>query len=124
MDGQINRLTSLINDLLDVTKIEGGKLRFHNALFDLNNLIREVVEENKHMTERHSIKFKLGKIRKIYGDRDRVGQVLTNYITNAIKYSPLADKIIVTSSIRGTTSGSKRPGFWTWNPSRQNRKSI
>lgn len=99
MDGQLNKLTLLINDLLDVTKIEGGKLNFHKEYFDMNDLITEIVDELQRTTTKHKIYVKLGKTKLIYGDRDRLGQVLTNFITNAIKYSPLMNKIYVKSTL-------------------------
>lgn len=95
MDAQIDKLTSLIGDLLDVTKIEGGKLQFHEGLFDFNELIGEIVEEVQRTTARHTLVQQLAKSRTIAGDRDRIGQVITNFLSNAIKYSPHADTIII-----------------------------
>ncbi len=95
MEAQLDKLTSLIGDLLDVTKIEGGKLHFYTELFDFDTLVAEIVEELQRTTERHTI-FKKGKVKKkVLGDRERTGQVLTNLLSNAIKYSPHADKINV-----------------------------
>lgn len=97
MDGQINKLAKLISDLLDATKIEGGKLQYHNAFFDFNDLVREIVEEMQQITHRHNIITKSGLTEKIYGDRDRIGQVITNLISNAIKYSPEKKEILITT---------------------------
>lgn len=98
IDGQLNKLVNLINDLLDVTKIESGKLRYNLEFFDLNELIKETAREMQVTTE-HRIVSKLEKSESILGDRDRLGQVLTNFISNAIKYSPLADQIIISTSV-------------------------
>ncbi len=97
MDAQLDKLTSLIGDLLDASKIESGKLQFHKNLFDFNDVVKEVVEEMQRTTVKHKIHLELGETKSIYGDRDRIGQVLVNLLTNAIKYSPNADKIIVRS---------------------------
>jgi PAS domain S-box-containing protein len=97
MDRQIDKLTTLINDLLDVTKIEGGKFQFHHTHFDFNELVTEIVEEMQQTTQQHTIITKLTLTSKIYGDRDRIGQVITNFLSNAIKYSPGSDKIILTT---------------------------
>lgn len=94
MDGQLNKLINLINDLLDVTKIEEGKLQFNLETFKLNELVKEVVEE-MHRMAKHTIVQDLDSVEAVTADRERVGQVLTNFMTNAIKYSPDANKIIV-----------------------------
>ena len=97
MDMQINKLTGLIGDLLDVTKIEGGKLQFNEADFSFDELVAEIVEEIQRTTNKHTIE-KVGSTnRTVFGDKDRIGQVISNMLTNAIKYSPHADKIIVKS---------------------------
>lgn len=97
MDAQINKLTNLIEDLLDISKIEGGRIQFHDNYFAFDELVSEVVEELQRTTENHKliIEGKTGKT--IFGDRERIGQVITNFLTNAIKYSPHADSIIIHS---------------------------
>ncbi len=98
MDGQINKLNSLIQDLLDVTKIQTGKLQFHIETFDVNLLASEVIESLQLTTDRHTLSLQ-GKVKKnITGDRERIGQVLTNLLSNAIKYSPYDSQIIVSLS--------------------------
>ncbi len=98
MNGQINKLTHLITDLLDVTKIESGKITFNERKFDINILIREVVDEMQKMTSKHTIvAYTRGKA-SVYGDRERIGQVITNLLSNAIKYSQHATSIVVESS--------------------------
>ena len=95
MDGQINRLTSLIGDLLDVTKINSGRLEFDNIPFDFNQMMLEIIEDMQLTSGRHQIKHQLSFKRMVTGDRDRIAQVVINLITNAIKYSPNADRIII-----------------------------
>lgn len=99
MDTQINKLTNLIGDLLDISKIEGGRLQFHNDTFVFDDLLDEVIEEIQRTTDKHMLvkKGKTGK--KINGDRDRIGQVIINFLTNAIKYSPDSKDIIIHSSV-------------------------
>lgn len=98
MDGQINKLTALINDLLDVTKIEGGKLQFNQEFFYFDELVSEVIEEVQRTTQKHKLTIHGRTEKTIFGDRDRVGQVITNFLTNAIKYSPDSNKIIIKTS--------------------------
>ena len=99
MDSQLDKLTALIGDLLDITMIEAGRIQFHESYFDFNELVEETVEELQRTTEKHRIVTELQPSRTVYGDRDRLGQVLTNFMTNAIKYSPYADKIIVSTVV-------------------------
>jgi PAS domain S-box-containing protein len=99
LDAQVNKLTNLIGDLLDVTKIQSGRIEFHEDYFDFNKLVNEIVDEMQLTTEFHTLKKKLGKTIRVFGDRDRIGQVITNLISNAIKYSPHTNEIhIVTTS--------------------------
>lgn len=95
MDAQLNKLTNLISDLLDVTKIEAGRLLLHQELFDFDTLVKEIVDGIQLTTQHHRIIHHGSLGKKLYGDRDRIGQVLINLMTNALKYSPEADKIIV-----------------------------
>jgi hypothetical protein len=100
MDMQINRLTSLIGDLLDVTKINSGKLQFNDSEFDFVPMVGELVEELQRTTEKHTLIEQHDAVGVVYGDRERIGQVISNLITNAIKYSPQADKIIISTSLK------------------------
>jgi signal transduction histidine kinase len=95
LDDQINRLTALISNLLDVTRIQGGKLQFNENLFCFDDLVSEVVEEIQRTTDRHRIEIEGASRRALCGDKDRIGQVITNILTNAIKYSPRSDLICV-----------------------------
>jgi PAS domain S-box-containing protein len=99
MDAQINKLTLLISDLLDVTKIQSGKLVMQQEEYDFNELVNEITDELQITTQTHKLAKELDKSKIIYGDKDRIGQVLTNLITNAIKYSPYSDKIIIKTKV-------------------------
>lgn len=100
MNAQVNRLTNLIGDLLDVTKLHTGKLQFNESAFDFNEMVHEVVEEVQRITERHTITEDYVQTGIVHADKDRIGQVITNLITNAIKYSPDASKVIVFTRIK------------------------
>lgn len=95
MDAQLNKLTALIGDLLNVSKIEHGKLEFQEGMFDLDALVKETVEHIQPTTTKHVIHIEGSIAQPVWGDKDRIGQVLTNLLSNAIKYSPQADTIIV-----------------------------
>jgi signal transduction histidine kinase len=95
MDMQINKLTALINDLLDTSKIENGHLVYNKEKFLLKDLITEIIEDVTVTSLDHEIIFNPNSNAEIFGDRDRIGQVVSNFLTNAIKYASECKKIIV-----------------------------
>jgi PAS domain S-box-containing protein len=103
VDVQINKLTTLISDLLDVKKIENGQLQYNEEEFDFNELVEEVIEETSRVITRHRITQKLGETKLVMGDRNKIGQVITNFIDNAGKYSPVNSEILVTTDIEGNS---------------------
>lgn len=99
MDAQLDKLSNLISDLLDVTKAQAGKLQFHKSYFDINELVEEIAEEVQRTTSKHKIVVETDTTKSLLGDRERIGQVMTNFLTNAIKYSPRANKIIIKTKL-------------------------
>ena len=95
---QLDRLTALMNYLLDVAKIQQGKLDLHKKSFDVNLFIEGVVTVIQNISTERKIEFIKSKNKEVYADFERLGQVLTNFISNAIKYSPDDKEIIVSSS--------------------------
>lgn len=98
MNLQINKLTELVKDLLDASKIDAGKLDLQYQKFNIKDLIKDTVENLQETTDKHKISVKNSLIQNIYADKERVGQVLTNLLSNAIKYSPYKGNIIVNST--------------------------
>ncbi|WP_333854559.1 hybrid sensor histidine kinase/response regulator [Epilithonimonas sp.] len=96
---QIEKLNSLITDLLDVSKIENGKLKINKKPENLNQVMENAIETILHTSvkdlkiERHGVKPDF----LIPLDKIRIEQVLINFLTNAIKYSPDNHQIIVTT---------------------------
>lgn len=95
IDKQADRMYNLITDLLDIRKIEEGKLAFEKRMFDLHNLIQKAVAEFRLLTEQHEIIYEGNEKIQVYGNKIRIEQVLINLITNAVKYSSPGKKIIV-----------------------------
>lgn len=101
LDAQVNRLTNLIRDLLDTTKISEGQLSLNPEQFDINHLIAENIADLQHISYQHRLVFTPGEdIPLIKADRERIGQVLTNLLSNAIKYSPDGGDIHIASLSR------------------------
>ncbi|MBI2337936.1 HAMP domain-containing histidine kinase [Candidatus Daviesbacteria bacterium] len=88
IDTQADRLLELINDLLDVTKIEVGKFIYKDELFDLDSLTEEIINHQRIANIGKVITLTGSTHKIIKADRYRIGQVITNLLTNAIKYSP------------------------------------
>ena len=92
---QVVKLTRLISELLDLSKIESGKLELHKTEFDLADLVEETVQDMRQTASKHAIILHNDFEGKIFADKDRIAQVLLNLLTNAIKYSPDADHVEV-----------------------------
>ena len=85
---QIGRMSRLVDDLLDVSKIHAGRLSLEMEPFDFCGLAVEVVERVQVASRRHVIRLDSPARLPIVGDRGRLDQVLTNLLSNAIRYSP------------------------------------
>jgi two-component system CheB/CheR fusion protein len=91
----INKLQHLINNLLDVSKIEAGKLKFNTAVFNLADCIHSCVEDCRHMYPAFRIIAEVDPVLPVVGNCERLEQVLMNLISNAVKYSGGNKEIIV-----------------------------
>ena len=104
MADQTNRLIRLINDLMDLNKIGDTAFTFRHEVFNLAQTLAEATEEIQLLTTTHRIHFKAGDNAEdttVLGDQERITQVLVNLLTNAIKYSPGEEEIIVSVAIQG-----------------------
>jgi len=98
---QIEKLNDLIADLLDISKIESGKLKFNKKLFNIDTLMDSVIEIIHQSNPEFTIS-KNGIIGKeIYGDEARIEQVVINFLTNAIKYSPGTAEVHINLELLG-----------------------
>lgn len=96
---QTVRLEKLISDLLDVTKINAGKMVYDLQPFNFQEMLIDTIEILQHTSEQHEIILE-GNSDLIYtGDIYRLEQVVNNFLSNAIKYSPDGGKVIVKSKI-------------------------
>ncbi len=99
IDQQVNRIVIMINDMLDVSSLQAGGLHFNLARFDINDLVGEITQNIQQTIKTHRLITTLSATVELPGDRERVRQVITNFILNAVKYSPGADTVGITTNI-------------------------
>ncbi len=85
---QVDKLSALVADLLDISKIEKGKLEYNKKVFDFDALVDHAIEMIRETNKGFTIERKGRVETTVFGDEDRIEQVIVNYLTNAIKYSP------------------------------------
>jgi len=96
---QIITLTNLISELLDLSKIKSGSLQLNKEHFSMNAMLKEMIDNVQHSEPGYSIVFIPQDDCLLYADKERIGQVLINFLTNAIKYSPDNKVVTVKSKI-------------------------
>jgi two-component system, sensor histidine kinase and response regulator len=103
LNSQTARLGRLVDELLDVSRIESGKLEFRWAPVDLPRLVQEVADRLQLTTSQHTLTVDMdgASDNPVTGDRDHLEQVLDNLVTNAIKFSPHGGTINVRLRDRG-----------------------
>jgi len=93
---QVDKLNTLISDLFDVSRIEAGKLQLFRESFDMQELITDIIETFSYTNKTHRIVLQdNGKPLPVEADKQRIEQAIINLLTNAIKYSPDADVVLV-----------------------------
>ncbi len=92
---QITKQENLIHDLLNVSKIQSGMADYQTEEFNLDSLVKATSKELEATAPTHTIVVEGKTSHKISAIKEHIGQVLTNFLTNAIKYSPEAKKVIV-----------------------------
>ena len=95
MDGQIDTMTALVNELMDVSKIQAEKLEYTWKMVDIDRLVKKVITAVQQTNGQHTIVVHGTIGAKIRADQTRLEQVLANLLTNALKYSPQATQVEV-----------------------------
>lgn len=105
MEKQVDRLIKLVDTLLDAFAIQAGHLDYEEKQVDIDALVGETVEHLQPTCPTHTLHVIGATNALLVGDKDRLGQALTNLITNAVKYSPQADSVdIVLTASRQTAT--------------------
>ncbi len=99
INSEMDRFARLLDNLLDLSRIESGRLSIHLYSFNLKEMASKVVEMFKISTQNHQFVLNFPEVYpEAYGDQDQVEQVLNNLISNAIKYSPTGGTIEISGS--------------------------
>ena len=105
---EARRLAELLNDLLDLQRIEQGSLELRLDAVDLNDLLAAQTTLYSAQSDSHALRLDpADEALVVYGDRDRLAQVIGNLLSNAIKYSPDGGDVTVTASLIGDEA-------WIW----------
>ena len=102
INSESERLTRLINDLLDLSRIEAGKMVWNDRLLSLREVIDHVAKAHGQLLHDKSLRLILDipdDLPPVLADRDRVHQVLTNLLGNAIKFSSEAGEILIKGEV-------------------------
>lgn len=92
---QTDKMKDLVDDLLDVSRIETGKLQLKKEIFNIMEVLEDTIEAMKPAAKYHTLLFDSSNTLPVCGDKFRIYQVITNLLTNAIKYSPRGKKIVI-----------------------------
>jgi PAS domain S-box-containing protein len=85
---QIDRMTRLVEDLLDISRLQTGRLSLQLGEFDLVERLRGEIERLGALSPQHPMSLEAPEKLPIFADRDRIDQVVINLLTNAVRYSP------------------------------------
>ncbi|MCX2453432.1 ATP-binding protein [Pedobacter sp. PLR] len=96
---QVKKMSNMINGFLNLSRLESGKIHLNMENFDLDQLIREMIEETNPTLQQHTISLHSCEAVTINADRDKIGSVVSNLLSNAVKYSPKGKKIEVSCRI-------------------------
>jgi signal transduction histidine kinase len=92
------RLVRLINDILDIEKLESGRVVFNLRRIEVRSLVEKTIEAMKGFAEGHAVRIRIeesGATTDVRADADRLAQVVTNLLSNAVKFSPPDNEVTV-----------------------------
>lgn len=105
IENEADRMARIVSDLLTLSKLDNSMEGLDRKVFDLAEMTKGVVDKLKIDAKNHSLSISFrrdGSTKEFFGDRDRLEQVVTNIISNAVKYTPEGGEIHVACGVRYT----------------------
>ncbi len=98
--GQAKKMSVLINGFLDISRLrESGKIHLNVSHYNFNDLVQEILRDMHDVYATHTVLFVPEGTIEMHGDRDKIGSVISNLVSNAIKYSPGKTEVRVTAQV-------------------------
>jgi two-component system sensor histidine kinase VicK len=92
---QVKKMSAMINGFLNVSRFESGRIAIDKQVFDMRQLLIDIIGDTQVTVSTHSILMAAGDAIDVFADRDKIGSVISNLLSNAIKYSPRGKIIAV-----------------------------
>ncbi len=112
IESESQRLTQLINDVLDIAKMESGRVEWHMADVHIADVVQGAVNTTAILAQERNLTLNVathGPLPPVWGDQDRLVQVMTNLLSNAIKFTPAGE---ITVSSWAWRAGEPTPVPW------------
>lgn len=93
---QTKKMSTMIHDFLNLSRLEDGKMQLNLSSFTLSALMEEIVSDGIMLSPHHIIDYQGCQEINVLADRDKIGQVMNNLLSNAVKYSPVGSTITIT----------------------------
>jgi two-component system sensor histidine kinase VicK len=93
VNDQVTKMTTMINGFLNISRLESGKIHLKKTIFNIDELVKENTEDAQLITTTHKIIFEPCEPVQVFADRDKIDSVISNMISNAIKYSPQGKQV-------------------------------
>ncbi|HEX2922833.1 MAG TPA: ATP-binding protein [Chloroflexota bacterium] len=99
IDRGAGRIDRIVNDLLDISRLQMGRLDVETQRFDLHQVVAHVADRLARTTDKHRLVVAPSEAVLVHGDRDRIEQVLSALVDNAIKYSPKGGDVLLAVTV-------------------------
>jgi signal transduction histidine kinase len=101
VDRQLDKMSNLVNGFLNLSRLESGKIYLQKELFNIDQLITEIIEEHRLLIANHHLILLPCQQALVHADREKISTVIRNLLSNAAKYSPFGSAIEVVCQVEG-----------------------